>query len=431
MGGLKLTVTKGHAEEVSSYRWVVFGVWSICSVAGFMVISSIGILLPSISSDLDLSPGQQGTLGSAAFWGNIALTIPLSLWASRFRPKPLTTVTLVMGTLFLFLQGWAFAFVVLLLGRLAFGISIVAREPARALLVQQWFLPREAILANAISSAMFGLVVGGGLIVTPVILDTAGDDWKLVLHIFGAFFAGLTVLWLVLGKDKDGAKAGQAAGAWEVGLLREALRHRDLWVSGFGFVGATLAWSAFLSFYPTLMQDTYDLSLRWAGLILALSIMVGGISGLFLSHAIMTGGRRKMILQILGVLMVGTYAGMTLTGSLPVLLPLAFMNGIAWGFYPILYTVPFHLPGIRPREIVVAVAATMTMTSVGTGLGPLISGFLQEAFGDLRPALVVVSFATISLSIAGSILRPGLGDVSPRPTRAVKAGSESAGGGSG
>ena len=141
-----------------------------------------------------------------------------------------------------------------------------------------------------------------------------------------------------------------------------------------------------------------------------------------------------MILQVLGILMVGTYAGMTLTGSLSILLPLAFLNGIAWGFYPILYTVPFHLPGIRPREVVIAVAATMTMTSVGTGTGPLITGFLQEAFGDLRSALSVVSFTTISLSVAGSVLRPGRGDEPERrpsspPAAAVQPGSESTAGG--
>ena len=209
-----LTTAEGPAEAASTYRWVVFGIWSVCSVAGFMVISTIGILLPAISADLDLSPGQQGTLSSAAFWGNIALTIPLSLWASRFRPKPLTTVTLILGTLFLLLQGWAFTFAVLLLGRLAFGVSIIAREPARPLLIQQWFLPREAIIANAIASALFGLVVGGGLIVTPFVLSAVGDDWNLVLHIFGAFFAGLTVLWMVLGKDKGNAGAGQIAGDW-------------------------------------------------------------------------------------------------------------------------------------------------------------------------------------------------------------------------
>ena len=134
------------------------------------------------------------------------------------------------------------------------------------------------------------------------------------------------------------------------------------------------------------MQDAYGLSLRWSGLILALSIIVGGITGIFLSYAVMTGGSRKMILQVLGILMVGTYAGMTLTGSLSILLPLAFLNGIAWGFYPILYTVPFHLPGIRPREGGDSGGGDDDMTSVGTGTGPLITGFLQEAFGDLRSA---------------------------------------------
>ena len=41
---------------------------------------------------------------------------------------------------------------------------------------------------------------------------------------------------------------------------------------------------------------------------------------------------------------------------IPLLLVLSFINGIAWGFWPILFTVPFHLPGIRPRELSVAVA---------------------------------------------------------------------------
>jgi MFS family permease len=221
MGKVGLSTPMGPAEELSSYRWVVFGIWSVCSVSGFMVISTIGILLPAISSDLELSPGQQGTLGSIAYWGSTALTLPLGWWASRFRPKPLTTVTLIIGTLFL--QGWASAFVVLLLGRLVFGISMMAREPARPLLIHQWFPPKEAILANSITSAMFGLVVGSGLIVTPLILDIVDDDWNMVLRIFGVFFVLLTVLWLVLGRERNGQESGQMARTWEIGLLRAAL----------------------------------------------------------------------------------------------------------------------------------------------------------------------------------------------------------------
>ena len=179
-------------------------------------------------------------------------------------------------------------------------------------------------------------------------------------------------------------------------------------------MGATLAWSAFLSFYPTLMQGTYELSLRWSGLILASSILVGGVSGVALSYAVMTIGGRKPVLQGAGILMAGTYLGMTLTGSLPLLLALALLNGVAWGFFPILYTVPFRLPGIRPREIVVAVAATMTMTSVGTGIGPLLAGLLQEALGDLKQALFIIGFAALSVSLAGTVLRPTSEPVPPK-----------------
>ena len=51
--------------------------WMLCSVSGFVVVSTIGIILPEISEELDLSPGEQGVLSSAAFWGNLALAIPL------------------------------------------------------------------------------------------------------------------------------------------------------------------------------------------------------------------------------------------------------------------------------------------------------------------------------------------------------------------
>ena len=70
-----------------------------------------------------------------------------------------------------------------------------------------------------------------------------------------------------------------------------------------------------------------------------------------------------------------TYLRMIMTGSIPILIGLTLLNGVAWGFWPILFTVPFHLTGKRPRQA--AVAFTMMMSSVGTALGPLTAGLLQ------------------------------------------------------
>jgi cyanate permease len=290
---------------------------------------------------------------------------------------------------------------------MAFGVTVMARQPARALLIQQWFRQREVVLVNSISNALFGLVVGGGLAGAPFLLASLGNDWRTTLNISGGLFAVFTILWVALGRERVTAEYRSRESSQDVNVLRGALRYRDLWVSGFGFIGATTAWYAFLSFFPTLMLDTYQVSLRWSGSVLALGIFVGGISGLGLGYLVMAKGNEKRILQALGILMPCTLVGMTLTGSIPILVFLSILNGVALGFWPVLYSVPFQLPGIRPREVAVALAFTMMMSSVGTALGPLLTGLLQETLGDLQLSLSIISFAPLLLFGAGVLLRLG------------------------
>lgn len=389
----------------SNYRWLVIGLWMVISVSGFMVLSTLGILLPSISEELGLSPSKQGLLGSAAFWGNISLAIPMSWWTSRFGPRALTIVTLALSTGALFLQGWAPAFAVLLAGRLAFGVTIIARQPARVALTQMWFSSREFVMVNSLSNVLFGLVVGGGLLGAPFILAAFGDNWRATLNTFAGLFTVLLVLWILLGRERRTTEQRPRELIRDFGVVRGALGYRDLWIVGLGFLGANFAWSAFLSFYPSLMLHTYGVALTWSGAILAVGVLVGGGVGLWFGVLVMKGGNTKGFLRVLGVLMAVTYVAMTVTGNIPALMVLTILNGVAWGFWPLLFTVPFHLPGIRPRELAVSVAFTMMMTSCGGALGPLAAGFLQEALGDVRQTLVIISFTSLSLTAAGFLLR--------------------------
>ncbi len=398
-------MTPQPALSYSRYRWTVMVVWLFSSVSSFMVLNTLGILLPAISADLDLSPSQQGLLGSASHWGNIALAIPLSWATSRLSPKWLTAATLLVATGCLFLQSWAPVFIVLLAGRLMFGISNIAQMPARALLTRQWFPPREVIYLNGLSNVLFGLVVGGGLVLAPVILDLTNGDWRATLRIFGLYFAGITLLWTLVGRERTNVADQDVVAEKGLDVLKGALGHRDLWIGGLGFAGATMSFGAFLAFYPTLMLEEFDISLRLSGMILALGVVVGGIGGIGIAWAASTHGREGNYLQVLGILMICTNLGMVLTGSVPALFVLSFFNGVAWAFFPILVTIPFHLPGIRPRELAVAFAFTMMSTSVGTSLGPLFTGYLQEGLDDLKMALFLISFTSISLILAGSTLR--------------------------
>ena len=377
------------------------------SVSAFMMAITVGILLPSISADLNLSPARQGLVGSSAFVGNLVLALPLSWWTSQFRPKALVTATLAAGAALMAAQAWSPGYATLLAGRLGFGITTMAREPARALLMHQWFAPREFIIVNSVYNALFGAVVGGGMVATPFILSLASGSWRTVLLTFCVAIVALTLLWMALGRERAEAREPERATGGHLAVLRRVLGYRDLWIAGVGFTGATMGWSAFLNFYPTLMLNERGVSLNMTGAILGLGIVVGGVAGIALSYAVipMSAARRRNVLQVLGVLVAITYLGMTYLEHPIALFAISAVNGVGWGFFPILSSVPFYIPGIRPREVAIGSSLVMTLASLGTFLGPLVTGIVQEITGDLAFALAAVCFAPLSLAVAGTVLR--------------------------
>ena len=397
-----------------TYRWALICLYLMSNVSAQMVINTLGILLPSITAGLALSPSQQGLLGSAPFWSTIVLAIPIAWAGSRLSPKWLTAITLAGCALCLFMQSWAPVFAFLLLGRLLFGIFTIAQQPARALLTRQWFPPREVVLVNGLSNVFFGLVVGGGLALSPVILILLGDDWRGALRVFAFYYVALAAVWLVMGRDRVTEEFARGESQPLLPLLRSALSHRDLWICGGGFSGATMAFSAFVSFYPTLMLQEYDISLRISGIALALDVILGGLGGLAIGYYAAAWRKEGLFLQALGILMVGSFLGMILFSSVPFIFLMAVINGIAWTFFPILITVPFNLRGIQPRQLAVAFSFVMMLISAGQAMGPLFIGFLEEATGDLRLAMFIASFTPLSLVAAGAALGFG-SQLSPAP----------------
>ena len=394
-------------EQLPRYRWVVISIWLMCGNIGSTMTFTIGILLPSISADLDLSPSQQGLLGSASFWAGLTLGIPVSWFLSRFRPKALGIVALTLAGLFLMVQGLAANFAVLIVGRLGLGLSPLIRDPARSLLINMWFRPREFLLITGLAHTMWGIFVGGGMLATPYILDLVDDDWRTVLLTFAAAFAVLTLLWTILGRERATPDGSRDPARKAPGVSMRVLTHRDLWLNGAGVFGSILSLSAFFTFLPTLMLETYDISLKWSGAALGVGTVIGGLAGGVIGYVATAIGGRNRIMQVLGILMAGTYMGLTQANSVPLLMLMAVLNGAAWGCWPIVSVVPFHLPRVGPREIAVALAFTTTMLSLGTVVGPVMTGVLQEATGDLEKALFVASFGALLLTFAGTFLRIG------------------------
>ncbi len=140
------------------YRWVVMGfLWSLNLVIP-MTAMSIGVMLPSMTAELGITPVQAGMLGGVWFFGSAVVSLPASIWLSRYSPKRITFLSLLLSGCTVLLQGWAPAFISLLVFRFLFVIVAVSRMQAEVLLIHQWFAPRQIGTVLGVSTGM--MVIG-------------------------------------------------------------------------------------------------------------------------------------------------------------------------------------------------------------------------------------------------------------------------------
>ena len=395
--------TQPSAPQSSNYRFVVITAWMIPHVFGFILLESLGLMLPSINKEFNLSATEEGLLGSAPRIGMMLLALPAGWWLSRLNAKRVTTITFVAGVLLVFLQGWARSFYLLLLARAMYGITMVMREPVRAMLIRQWALPREVVIINAMSNMLWGVTAAGFMLV-PILLEVLDDDWRTTFYIFAFATLGLTVIWQVLGKERISPQYLADMKAQTRSPLSSIIRYKELWFIAFGLIGNSAAWSAFAVFWPTLMLEQYGVKEFTSGSIIAIGGGVSAFAGIGVGLLTNKIGKKRVILWWCGIGMAATQVGFLWTGSFGWLVLLTMVNGVAWTYFPITLSIPFQLPGIKPREIATAIGFLETAVWGGALIGPILTGTLEDYALDPRSALMVTSAMPVSLTICAMLL---------------------------
>ena len=395
-------------DRPSPYRWVI--IFSLTSSVGtsLAVLFIIGLLLPEISDDLDLSPSAQGWLGSSVLLANLFLCIPSNLVSSKFRPRRTVTLLFVSVGAFTLLQGWSPALAVLIAGRVLSGISFTATQSPRATLVQQW-VPRDRLpFTNGVIFAGIDLIMGLALFITPQIQNWVGG-WQNTFYVWGAISLSLTAVWLVIGRERETAEFKARMQAQTQTPLKAVLKYRQLWIMGFGMMGAMLGQTALQTFWPTLAKNELGVSATIVGIALGMTTLAAAPTD-FLVNAVPTLVRKQTaILAIGGLMSTGIFLALLYVESEPLIILLSVLKGFSFSFFPVLMIMVFLLPGIKPREVGLGLAFMETSIWVGAAIGPLMVGFLQEATDNLRFALTVSSFSPLSLIIAALLLQAGRG----------------------
>ena len=393
-----------HEDHVPAYRWVVIGTLTSGVATALSSIFVIGLLLPDITDELGLSPSQQGWLGASVVIGNMILGIPINLWLSRYRPWRIVALSFLGIGVFTLLQGWAPTIAILIAGRMALGISFIANQGPRALLIQQWTPPSRLAFTQGVVFGSIGIVMGAALFVTPFLLDALGS-WRNTLYIMGSMGITSTVLWTILGRERVTAEYEERMESQLQNPLVNALKYKQLWFMGMAMCSAAIAVTAFDVFWPTFAQEGLEISLTTAGIVVGIVQLVAG-AATFLVNAIPELARRQtMVLGLCGIAIIGTNLGLLFIDSVPTLLMMPVVRGVASLYFPILMIMVYQLPGIRPREVAVGVALMLTSNWLGAAIGPLLVGFVQEVTGDLRFALYTTSFTPLVMVVAAVIIQ--------------------------
>ncbi len=372
-------------------------------VWGYSVLESIGLLLPSIRDDLGLSPFEEGLLGSIPRIANFVIAMPLSWLLSGFRPKLVTSFSLFAVAGFALFQGWSPTFALLLLGRFLYSLVSVAREPARALLIRQWVPVHEIVIVNGLGSAVWGLTAVGFLI-TPVILNLMDGSWRGTYVVFSITCLVFAVLWQLLGRERITPEYEADVRSQVANPMATLFKYKDLAIGGLGMMGAGIGFSAFAVFWPSFMLDFHDVSVGTTSIMLAISGFVSSMGGIGIGVVASKTGRKKEVLMVAGVAATVSGVAMLFTASFSTLVLLSLLNGLGSAFIPIVFTIPFELPGIKPREIAVTLTFMTTMIWAGSFVGPLLAGAIHQTTDDQRLALIVTSLSAMLITVAGILL---------------------------
>lgn len=149
-------------QSATAYSWYVLGVLVLVYILNFIDRQILSILAVDIKRDLDLTDGQLGFLGGAAFAVFYALFgVPLGRLADRWHRVRLLTIGLVLWSTMTAVSGLAKNYASLSLARMGVGVGEATASPTAYSLISDYFPSGQRATALAIYSS--GLYLGGGI----------------------------------------------------------------------------------------------------------------------------------------------------------------------------------------------------------------------------------------------------------------------------
>lgn len=359
--------------------------------------------LGQVKAELGASDTQMGWLTGTAFALFYTVAgIPLARLADRGARWRLLSLALVAWSAFTSLSGLARSYVQLACARIGVGVGEAACSPCAHSLLADLYAPARR--ATAIAMYSTGIYIG-----TYLAYDVGGElcmayGWRTAFVAFGAPGALLAlVLWLTTREPQREAAA--AAPATTLADLRELLSRPAFFHLALGAGIKSIAGYALLGWVPTFLARVHgfdsEQSGRWLGPILGLGGALGTFGGGWLADRLgRTDARRRLGSSALATVAALPFLYAFLYLDDPQLALVAYAPAVVLGAMYLGPAFAFAQVEAKPEQRALASAVLLFLINlIGLGLGPWLTGFLNDTFAATQGEHAVrTSLAIVSLT---------------------------------
>lgn len=318
-------------ERQTRYRWVVLSVLAASYFLGSADRANLGVALPYIKQEFQLSNTEAGTVASLFFLGATLVQIPGSLLIQRFNIRRVMVWSILLSSLATFFTGISKNIHTLFLSRFLLGAAEGPLPVGGVSAINRWFPIRERATAVGLYVATFKLAQALVPPVAAAIIYAFG--WRAVFYFFAIPGIFIAALWYFVDNDPRACKRTSSEEAdyiesdvkgnspTKMGKApvkttafdrlirvrtvrpletnRQVLKSLNLWGCTFSYFLLAGLTYAILTWVPTYLVEEKGFSIMKMGFVAAapwVGAMLGAVAGGLLSDRFFYGRRKPVML---------------------------------------------------------------------------------------------------------------------------------------
>ena len=374
-------------------RWVVLAIIFLArTCVGFQFIA-VAAQMPQLRADLQFDYSQIGILLGVFMIAGALLSLPSGMIANRLGDRR----TIQIGLLALVIGGVIFgtgnSFDAALVGRILGGFGAVFITVPAAKMLTDWFVGKEAATAMSVLGVAWPVGIAVGMSLLPFI--NVWSDWRVAVYVTAVAPALAMMLVSMLPRSGERTNASSAPAMPVARPPLWSITRREFWIVLAGGAAwplmSTGGYVVFSSYAPIMLIDrgishtSAALMISILSWLLILIIPLGGY---------LTDRTGKKDLLFWG----GCLTAAAAIAMVPIIEPVALWVVLS-AILGLTVGMVMALPGevLSPASRATGLGLYYTMYYIGTGILPVIAGWIQEVMGS---ASFVIWFSAVCLSLA-------------------------------